>query len=125
MRNYSTPPSDDEIVDAFSRFASARAEAGVMVAKAISDVRFGDGRVTVVLDPAKSGAEYWALIETSAFDNLAELFGIPAAFDDEDGTWLRGRVSTVEVRDVDGRPLGTRTTAELNDKATGRGPAGA
>ncbi|WP_344716866.1 hypothetical protein [Gordonia defluvii] len=125
MKNYRTPPTDEQIVSAFSRFATERAEAGVMVAKAVRDVHFGDGRVTVILDPARSGAEYWALIETSAFDNLAELFGIPAAFDDEDGIWLRGRVSIVEVQDVDGRPLGTRTTTELNDKATGRGSAGA
>lgn len=121
MTSYQTPPTDEQIVEAFVSHAGERAAAGVMIAKAVTQVSFDGGRVTVVLDPAKSGAQYWALIETSAFENLADLFGIPAAFDDDKGVWLRTRVVAVGVRDVDGRPLGTRTTGELNYRATGRG----
>ncbi|MBB3040025.1 hypothetical protein [Hoyosella altamirensis] len=120
MTSYSTPPTDEQIVRAFTSYANDRAAAGVMIAKAVTEVSFGDGRVRVVLDPAKSGAQYWALIETAAFENLAELFGIPAAFDDDKGIWLRTRVVSVDVRDVDGRPLGICTTGELNDRAIGR-----
>lgn len=118
--DYSQPPTDEQIVAAFQNFASQRAEAGVMLAQSVADVRFADGTVTVALDPARSGAQYWALLESSPYDNHAELFGIPAAFDDEDGVWLRQRVGRVEVVDIDGRPLGTLTTDELNRKATGR-----
>ena len=120
MTNFSRPPSDEQIINAFTAYAAERAGAGVMIAKALTKVMFDDGNVTVFLDPAKSGAEYWALIETAAHQNLADLFGMPAASDSQDGIWLRGRVSHVEVRDIDGRPLGGLSTAELNDVATGR-----
>ncbi|WP_440711955.1 hypothetical protein [Gordonia sp. FQ] len=120
MTNYSRPPTDEQIVETFNEWVRERADAGVMLAQSVTSVSFADGRLTVVLDPAKSSAQYWALLECSPYDNHAELFGVPAAFDDEDGIWLRGRVAEVEVVDVDGRPLGTLTTAELNDKAVGR-----
>lgn len=120
MTDYSVPPTDDEIVGVFQEFVSERSAAGVMLAQAVAGVRFSDSKVTVALDPARSGAQYWALLETSPFDNHAELFGVPAAFDDEAGVWLRQRVAKVEVVDIDGRPLGTLTTAELNRRATGR-----
>lgn len=121
MANFSSPPTDAQIIDAFATYAAERANAGVMVAKAVAEVEYDNGKVSVILDPARSGAEYWALIETSAYENLADFFGAPAAFDDHDGIWLRGRVSLIEVRDIDGRPLGHRSTAELNRIATGRG----
>lgn len=122
MTNYSRPPTDEQIIDAFTTYAAGRADAGVTIAKALARVEFAEGQVTVFLDPARSGAEYWALIETAAHENPADFFGLPAAADDQDGIWLRGRVSHVEVRDIDGRPLGARSTAELNDFATGRSP---
>lgn len=118
--DHNQPPTDKQIIAAFQDFASQRAGAGVMLAQSVVDVRFANGTVTVALDPSRSGAQYWALLETSPYDNHAELFGIPAAFDDEDGVWLRQRVGLVEVLDIAGRPLGTLTTAELNRKATGR-----
>lgn len=120
MTNYSVPPTDDDIIATFTSFAAERAKAGVLLAKAVAEVSVHDDRVTVVIDPVRSGAEYWALVETSPYDNLADLFGTPAAFDDEQGIWLRTRVAVVVVRDVDSRPLGERTTADLNDRATGR-----
>lgn len=120
MTNYSKPPTDEQIINAFTDYAAARAEANVAVAKAVAKVTFDEGQVTVFLDPAKAGAEYWALMETRAHKNPADFFGSPAAADDKDGIWLRGRVSQVEVRDIDGRPLGARSTAELNHYATGR-----
>ena len=121
MAKFSSPPTDAQIIDAFATYAAERADAGVMVAKAVAKVEYDNGKVSVIFDPARSGAEYWALIETSAYENLADFFGAPAAFDDQDGIWLRGRASHIEVRDVDGRPLGSRSTAELNRIATGRG----
>ncbi len=117
MADYTVLPTDSQIIEAFQAFVTERATGGVMLAKAVSEVRFDSGRVTVALDPARSGAEYWALIETSPFDNLADLFGQPVIFNDDLGVWLRGRVTDVVVVDVDGRPLGSRTAAELNAKA--------
>lgn len=119
MTNFTSPPTDAQIIEAFTTYAAERADAGVMIAKAVAKVEYESGRVSVILDPARSGAEYWALIETSAHENLADLFGEPAAFDDQDGIWLRGRVSHVEVRDIDGRPLGSRSTDKLHHIATG------
>ena len=121
MSSFSSPPTDAQIIEAFTIYAAERADAGVMIAKAVAEVEYDNGKVSVILDPARSGAEYWALIETSAFENLADLFGQPAAFDDHTGIWLRGRVSHVEVRDIDGRPLGSRSTSELNYLATDHG----
>lgn len=121
MPNFSSPPTDVQIIEAFTTYAAERADAEVMIAKAVAEVEYDNGKVSVILDPARSGAEYWALIETSAYENLADLFGAPAAFDNQDGIWLRGRVSHVEVRDIDGRPLGSRSTGELNHLATDRG----
>lgn len=121
MANFSSPPTDAQIIGAFTTYATERADAGVIVAKAVAEVRYGNGKVSIVLDPARFGAEYWALIGTSAYKNLADFFGAFAAFDDQNGIWLRGRVSLIEVRDIDGRPLGSRSTAELNHFATGRG----
>lgn len=120
MTNFNVPPTDDEILAAFQEFIAERSGARVMLAQSVADIRFSDGKLTVALDPARSGAQYWALLEASPFDNHAELFGVPAAFDDEAGVWLRQRVAQVEVVDVDGRPLGTLTTAELNRRAAGR-----
>lgn len=124
MTDFSRPPTDEQIITAFTDYAAARAEANVAVARAVAKVTFAEGQVTVFLDPAKAGAEYWALMETRSHENPADFFGLPAAGDDQDGIWLRGRVSHVEVRDIDGRPLGARSTAELNAFATGRAPSG-
>lgn len=120
MANYSRPPTEDQIIDVFTAYAAKCADAGVLVAKSVAEVLYSDGQVTFLLDPARSGAEYWALIETSSYKNLADFLGKPAGSEDKVGIWLRGRVSNVEVRDIDGRPLGARSTAELNDVATGR-----
>ncbi|GAC71052.1 hypothetical protein [Gordonia soli] len=113
------PPTNADIIAAVSEFVRERSDAGVLIAKAVSDVSFADGRVRVTIDPARAGAEYWALMETRAHENLSELFGRPVAFNDEQGTWLRTRVEHVDVVDVDGRELGTITAVELNRKAAG------
>lgn len=122
MTIYSSSPTDEQIIGAFTDYAATCADANVAVAKAVAKVTFDDGRVTIVIDAAKAGAEHWALVETSSYENFADFLGKPAGSDDQVGIWLRGRVSDVEVRDIDGRPLGARSAAELNDFATGRTP---
>lgn len=124
MTNYSRPPTDEQIIEAIIEYAAKCAEANVAVAKAVAEVTFDDGRVSIVIDPAKAGATHWALVETSSHENFADFLGKPVGSDDKDGIWLRGRVTHVEVRDIDGRPLGARSTAELNAFATGRAPSG-
>ncbi|WFN94190.1 hypothetical protein [Gordonia sihwensis] len=113
------PPTDAEVIEAFAVYIGQRSAAGVLMAKAVSDIAFRDGRVRITLDPARAGAEYWALMEVQPFDNPAYFYGTVVAFNDDEGTWLRRRVTDVDVVDVDGRPLGTATVAELYSRATG------
>ena len=71
------------------------------------------GVVNVTLDPDQ------VVLETSPFDNLAELFGVPVAFNDNEGVWLRQTVQRVDVVDADGKSLGSLTAAELNKLGAG------
>ncbi|UXA17019.1 hypothetical protein [Mycobacterium sp. SMC-4] len=105
-------PTDAEVVEAFQAYVDERAAAGVMLAEAVTSVTSADGVVTVTMDADP------VLLELSPFDNYAELFGTPAAFNDDDGVWLRQTVQRVDVVDAAGQSLGSMTTAELNRKAT-------
>lgn len=51
MANYSSPPTDAQIVDAFTTYAANRADAGVVVAKAVAEVGYDIGKVSIILDP--------------------------------------------------------------------------
>lgn len=106
-------PTDDEVKQAFQAFIDERADSGVMYAKAVTGVTVADGVVTVHADMSP------ALLELSPFDNLAEFFGVPAAFDDDQGVWLRETVNRVDVVNADGSSLGSMTAEELNRQAAG------
>lgn len=106
-------PSDAEVVEAFQTYIDERAAAGVMLAEAVTSVTSADGVVTVTMDADP------VLLELSPFDNHAQLFGTPAAFNDDDSVWLRQTVQRVDVVDATGQSLGSMTTAELNRRATG------
>ena len=45
MANLSSPPTDAQIIDAFATYAAERADAGVMVAKAVAEVEYDNGKV--------------------------------------------------------------------------------
>lgn len=105
-------PTDAEVVEAFQTYVDERAAAGVMLAEAVTSITSADGVVTVTMDADP------VLLELSPFENHAKLFGTPAAFNDDDGVWLRQTVRRVDVVDAAGQSLGSMTTAELNRKAT-------
>ncbi|MCB9441124.1 MAG: hypothetical protein H6523_12860 [Mycolicibacterium sp.] len=106
-------PTPEQIQQAFQAFVDERATAGVMLAKAVTGVTVDGGVVTVTMDAAP------AVLDASPFDNLAEMFGTPVAFDDDDGIWLRQVVQRVDVVDAGGQSLGSLTATELRKKGTG------
>lgn len=106
-------PTDAQVREAFESFVNERANSGVLLAKSVTSVTVNRGVVTVTLDPDP------VVLDMSPFDNLAELFGVPVAFNDDDGVWLRKTVQRVEVVDANGKSLGSMTAAELNKMGAG------
>lgn len=76
-------PTDAQVKEAFEAFINERADSGAMLAQSVTSVMVSDGVVTVTLDPDP------VILELSPFDNHAELFGVPVAFNDDEGVWLR------------------------------------
>ncbi len=109
-------PTDAQVVEAFESYINERANSGVMLAQSVTSVTAADGVVTVAVDPSpvllEMSLELWD-------NNLAEFFGIPVVFNDDEGVWLRKTVHRVDTVDADGNSLGSMTAAELNKKATG------
>lgn len=109
----SPPPTDDQVLAAFREHIDERAAAGNMLALAVSDLDFTGGIVTVTLDPMdRAGAQHWALLDESTPDP-AGVFGVPVAFTNDEGHWLRRQVERVVVADVDRRVLSQATAGEL------------
>lgn len=106
-------PTNAQVKEAFESFINERASSGVMLAQSVTDVTVSDGVVTVTLDADP------VVLDLSPFDNQAELFGVPVAFNDDDGVWLRKTVQRVDVVDADGNSLGSMTAAELNKMGAG------
>ncbi|KUI17397.1 hypothetical protein AU191_08800 [Mycolicibacterium acapulense] len=106
-------PTNAQVKEAFESFITERASSGVMLAQSVTDVSVSDGVVTVTLDADP------VVLDLSPFDNQAELFGVPVAFNDDDGVWLRKTVQRVDVVDADGNSLGSMTAAELNKMGAG------
>lgn len=106
-------PTDAEVVQAFQAYIDERAGSGVMLAQAVTSVTSANGVVTVTLDADP------VVLESSPFDNLAAFLGSPAAFNNDDGVWLRQSVQRVDVIDAAGQSLGSMTSTELNQRATG------
>lgn len=107
------PPTNAEVTQAFQAFIDERAKAGVMLAQSVIGVAAATGVVTVTVDAPP------AVLSASPFSNLAELFGTPIAFNDDEGVWLRETVRQVEVVDANGADLGIMSAAELNKKGAG------
>lgn len=106
-------PTAAEVKQAFDTYIEERADAGVLLAQAVTSVRVEAGVVTVTVEAAP------VVLELSPFDNLARLFGTPVAFNDDDGVWLRETVERVDVADAAGRSLGSMAAAELNKLGAG------
>ncbi len=117
--DYSTIPTGDEVVEAFSDFLEERGEAGVLLAKS-TRVSFADGVVTVEFNPGAVVPDPAALMSLSPFENHAKLAGMPIVFRNEEGRWLRQVVDRVSTRLADGTDLGSLSKAELYKIGTGQ-----
>lgn len=106
-------PTDAQVKEAFDSYINERANSGVMLAQSVTSVTVNGGVVTVTVDAEP------VVLETSPFDNLAEFFGTPVAFNDDEGVWLRQTVQRVDVVDAEGTSLGSMTAAELNKMGAG------
>lgn len=106
-------PTNAEVTQAFQAFVEERAKAGVMLAQSVIGVTAANGVVTVTIDAPP------AVLSASPFSNLAELFGTPVAFNDDESVWLREAVRQVEVVDPNGADLGMMSAVELNKKGAG------
>lgn len=117
--DYTTIPTHDEVVEAFSAFLAERSAAGVLLAKA-TRVAFADGVVTVEFNPAAVVPDPDALMRLSPYENHAQFAGMPIVFRNEEGRWLRQVVDRVSTRLVDGTDLGSLSKAELYKIGTGQ-----
>ncbi|MCV7078464.1 hypothetical protein [Mycobacterium szulgai] len=106
-------PTGAQVKAAFEAFINERANSGVMLAQSVTSVTVTGGVVTVALNPDP------VVLDLSPFKNLAELFGVPVAFNDDEGVWLRQTVQRVDVVDAAGKSLGSMTAAELNKMGAG------
>ncbi|GLP83643.1 DUF2510 domain-containing protein [Mycobacterium antarcticum] len=106
-------PTDAQVEEAFQAYINERSSSGVMLAESVTSVTVTGGVVTIVLDAEP------VVLELSPFDNQAELFGTPVAFNDDEGVWLRQTVQRVDVVDADGTSLGSMTAADLNKMGAG------
>lgn len=111
--------SSEEVVEAFDDYLSERAESGVMIAKAVTDISFDDESVKVIFDPAQTGVDEDLFFELSPFDNYAEFAVTPIAFANDEGKHLRTAVDKVETFLPDGNSLGSLTKEELYKQGTG------
>lgn len=115
MTDKTTPPTDEQIVQAFRDHIAERTEAGNSWAQSATDVSFSGDRVTITLDPEQAKAEHWALIADDMPDPIKS-FVVPLESNNAGSRWLRQRVQYLTVRDVDGRKLSEISTAELVER---------
>lgn len=106
-------PTDAQLKEAIEAFVNERSNSGVKIAQAVTSVTASGGVVTVIVDAEPM------VLEVTPFDNLAEMFGTPAAFNDDEGVWLRRTLQRVDVVDASGNSLGSMTAAELNKMGAG------
>lgn len=106
-------PTDAQLKESIEAFVNERSNSGVRVAQAVTSVTASGGVVTVTVDAEP------VVLELTPFDNLAKVFGTPAAFNDEEGVWLRRTLRRVDVVDAAGNSLGSMTAAELNKMGAG------
>ncbi|MDN6845945.1 hypothetical protein ACTXJ8_14825 [Corynebacterium variabile] len=115
MTDKATPPTDEQIIQAFRDYIAERAGADNQWAQSVTDVSFADGRVTITLDPEQAGDEHGALLTGEMQDPIESLMD-PVGFNNDTSRWLRQRVQQLTVKDVDGRKLSEISTAELAER---------
>jgi len=112
-------PTDADVIAAFQDYITERANNGVIVAKAVTNITFTNRIVTVTFDPSKVKLSLADFKSINPFDNLAEFAGIPISFADDEGARLRPAIDVVATVLPDGTSLGSMTTAQLYEAGTG------
>lgn len=105
--------SNAEVVTAFVSYFAQRADANVMVGKAVTGVSFANGVVRVTFESAAAGVTEAAFDELKAFDNLARFAVTPVAFNDELGRRLRPLIDSIETVGPNGVSLGALSRVEI------------
>ncbi|WP_420369906.1 hypothetical protein [Curtobacterium sp. L1-20] len=105
--------TEAEVLEAFNDYFAERSSTGVVLAKAVSQVRFEGGIVQVTFDPAKAGLTRDQFDYINPFPNLAKFAATPIAFDDEVGNRIRPSVQSIATMASDGSPLGSFTHDQI------------
>ena len=129
VRRDVAPVTSTEVIDAFQGFINDRAASNVLVAKAVTDISFRDRVVTVTFDPSSVGLSLEAFNELNAFSlsrepvlGLAAFAGSFIGFKNDVGKRLRPAIDAVTAVLPDGTSLGSATTRDLFQMATGDSP---
>ena len=104
---------DAEVVAAFQTFLTARAAAGVVIAKAVTKVTYTNRVVTVTFDPAAAGISQATFDSINPYDNLARFVASPICFNDDLGNRISQAIDRLETVRADGKSLGAYTAAEI------------
>lgn len=106
--------SDADAKAAIEEFLKERADAGVALAKAASNVAVRDGELVVIFDPALANAKQWALLAVQPFDTLAHFLATPLRNNTPTGAGLRSRIRTITTGLIDGTSGGNVDVASLD-----------
>lgn len=102
-----------EVLQVFDDYFAERSAKGVVLAKAVSDVRFESGTVRVTFDPAKAGITKDQFDYINPFPNLASFVASPIAFNDDVGNRIRPSVQSIDTVASDGTSLGSFTHEQI------------
>ncbi|WIE62264.1 hypothetical protein DEI97_003715 [Curtobacterium sp. MCLR17_032] len=105
--------TDAEVLQVFNDYFAERSAKGVVLAKAVSDVRFESGTVRVTFDPAKAGITKDQFDYINPFLNLASFVASPIAFNDDVGNRIRPSVQSIDTVASDGTSLGSFTHDQI------------
>ncbi|WP_413544182.1 hypothetical protein [Citricoccus nitrophenolicus] len=111
--------TDDDAAADVQAYLDEQASRGVMIAQAVTTVTVQNGALTVVFDPAKTGADQAALLDVQPDKNLARFAGVPLGWATKEAASIRSRVQRIETSTVDGTSTGTASAAEIYRLATG------
>lgn len=108
-------PAPHEIIEHFHHFIDNSAP-GNQVVRAARDVEYHDRVVTITYSPAHVGATDAALLSVIP-GRLAVILGVPIAFNDQKGAYIRSAVDLLVVVSEQGEVLDEISTEELHARA--------
>ncbi|MGN0095947.1 MAG: hypothetical protein ACI38U_07785 [Corynebacterium sp.] len=105
-------PTDQEIEAAFNDFLQERVD-NVPAFSPGAHATFANRVVTATFQVTDANRSFIEMMD------LTDVAGSPIAFNDDQGERLRPAVDRVDVVDQDGNSLGSATTEEIHERATG------